>query len=62
MLLQMGQFTPHPHHSAFGSAAALGLIVLVLGAQFYGWPRTGSSNSIVSKRDWPIFSNFKEVP
>ena len=34
IFLQIEQFSPHPHHSAFGGVFALGRVVLVLGVQF----------------------------
>ena len=39
-----------------------GWLFLCLGLSHYGWFITSSSNSIVSRRDWPIFSQFKGVP
>ena len=56
IFLQMRQLGPHPYHSAFGGAAALGWLLLCLRLNLYGWFRVGRSNSIVSRRDWPNFS------
>ena len=39
-----------------------GWLFLYLRLNLYGWFRTGSSNSVVSRNDWPIFSQFREVP
>ena len=37
-------------------------LFLCLGLNFYGWFRTGSSNSTVSRMDWPTFLNSKRFP